>query len=87
MLDDSRSILYRLHMDDSPAATLRRWLDATGTTQTKLARRLGVTVAHVGHWLHGRQRPGLDLAAALERVTGRAVRAVDWAEKIDVGEE
>ena len=68
--------------DDSPAAALRAWLRATKTSQTALARRLGVSVTHVGHWLHGRQRPGLDLAAALEVITGRAVRAVDWAKKV-----
>lgn len=56
---------------------LARWRLAAGLTHAALARRLGVSLATVGHLLAGRRRPSVTLAARIERETGIPART--WA--------
>jgi DNA-binding transcriptional regulator YdaS (Cro superfamily) len=62
------------------AGKLATWIESTGTEKTALARALGVTTQLIYQWLDGRSRASHEHAAALERITKRAVRHSDWAD-------
>ena len=56
-----------------------RYLTETKTTQSKIAKALGVREATVSAWKAG-GRPRLHLALALERMTDGAVPVSSWVE-------
>lgn len=59
-------------MPHAPDARERfvRWFASTGKTREAVGRELGCSGAFVGYLLSGqRDRPGLDLAFAIERAT------------------
>ncbi len=51
-------------------AALRRWLDSTSTTQSELARRLGIRQPSVAAWLARDARPDALRREQLETVAG-----------------
>jgi len=55
---------------------LRRWMRARGFGPVEMAARVGADHGQISRLLSGRQRPGLDLAFAIERATG--VDAEEW---------
>jgi transcriptional regulator with XRE-family HTH domain len=62
-------------MDKMPEfERLRVWIRTRGLTQTKFARRCGVTFVYMNEILRGR-RPGLKMAVEIHRQTGGAISA------------
>lgn len=59
-------------------AKLLKWLKREGMRKAELARVLGVTAPAIFRWGTG-SRPSIDLAVALERITGGEVPASSWA--------
>lgn len=57
---------------------LREFLEQSGQTQAKLARRLGISTAHMSELLSGRKMPSLTLAYRIERLTNGAVPVSAW---------
>lgn len=60
-------------------AAVKRELDQRGWSQLDLAKKLGESPQLVSRWLLRERRPGLDKAAAIERVLGVPMRL--WARK------
>lgn len=58
---------------------LRDWLTRRGVPQAELARWLGCTPQELSRHLSGVNRPGLERAIELERLTGIPVEA--WARR------
>lgn len=56
--------------------TLREYLRRTNTTQQDLATRLKISQAHLSMVLHGKRKPSVDLALAIESETGVSIRAL-----------
>ncbi len=54
---------------------VRRYLRKNGLTQRALALRLGISEAHLSMILSGHDSPSLDVACAIEAVTGIPPRA------------
>ena len=55
---------------------VRRWMETRRTSQTELAKRLGVRQQTVSEWLTRRKIPELRQARELQRVTG--IRVDSW---------
>jgi Helix-turn-helix len=58
--------------------SLSAWFKATGTGQSQLAERLGVSKSLISHILKGRRRFNRDVAAVLEEITSGEVPASAW---------
>ena len=58
--------------------TLQQYIDAHDMTGRAFALAIGTSEATVSRLLNGKMRPGLELAAAIERETGGNVPAVSW---------
>lgn len=58
--------------------TLREYAKANGLTQERLAKKLGVTQGVVSSLMTNRNRPSLELAVKIERLTDGAVPARSW---------
>lgn len=56
-----------------------RWIDTAEVTVADFAAEVGVTTATVYNWRSGKMRPSLELAVAIEHVTGGKVPAAYWA--------
>ena len=54
-------------------------MDAAGMTRAELAERLGISRPHVDFICRGARRPSLELALAIEKLSGGAVPAAGWA--------
>jgi hypothetical protein len=68
-----------------PAADLvRAWLGLEGRTQGWLAGALGMGESAIWAWLAGNNRPSLENAVVLERLTEGAVPASSWADPSEV---
>ena len=63
--------------DSKARQKLAQRLDDDALTQAELARRTGISAVQLSHLLHGRRRPTLDQAVALEAEVGIAPK--DWA--------
>jgi transcriptional regulator with XRE-family HTH domain len=61
---------------------LHTYLAETGTTQSDLAGRVGVSKGYMSEIVGGQKRPGLDVAFAIERETGGMVPAACWVDAI-----
>lgn len=61
-------------------ARLARYLEKKGESQRAFERRVDLNDGMISRYLSGERRPGIDIAAAIERATGGAVSAVSWAE-------
>ena len=57
---------------------LSEYLTASGLTQEKFSRRVGVSQETISKLCTGAQGPSLRLAAAIERETQGAVPAISW---------
>jgi transcriptional regulator with XRE-family HTH domain len=57
---------------------LRRWRKGNGLTLVVLAGRVGVTPSHLSEIERGRNRPSLELAAKLSRITKNEVPLSDF---------
>ena len=58
--------------------TFANYILDSGQNRAAWADRLGVSRGFLSDLLNGKRRPGLDLAARIERETGGAVKAVSW---------
>ncbi|MCX7345257.1 MAG: helix-turn-helix transcriptional regulator, partial [Alphaproteobacteria bacterium] len=58
---------------------LSAWLANSGTSQSELARRLGITQGRVSQLVAGAQ-PSLELARKIAAATGNKVRPEDFGE-------
>lgn len=61
---------------------LTQFLAAKSLSQSEFARLLGVSQVSVHYFVTGKKRPSVLTAAAIERVTGGAVPASAWGEKL-----
>lgn len=62
-----------------PYPSIQAWLDATGTNQQELARRVGITQGHLSNILRKSRRCSLYLALRLSRETNVPVELIaDW---------
>ena len=61
-------------------STLASFLEANGKSQRKFAAEIDVDPSIVSRLCKAQMRPSLDLAFAIERVTGGAVPASSWVE-------
>lgn len=52
------------------------YLEETETTQVELAKRLGISQAHLSQIIGGQRSPSLELAALIEDETGVPMRAL-----------
>ena len=59
---------------------LSEWLINSGTSQSELARRLGITQGRVSQLVGGAQ-PSLDLANRIAAVTANKVRPSDFGDQ------
>lgn len=59
--------------------TLTDYLREHRLTHAEFASRIGATQAAVTRYANGRRKPSLDKIITIERVTGGAVRAIDFA--------
>ena len=57
---------------------LAGWLAARNIRPIDLARKLGVSPAQVSEWMHGKRRPGIDNAYAIEEATEGEVPVSAW---------
>lgn len=69
-----------------------RWFEASGKSKSEVGRELGCSGVYVGYLLSGqRDRPGLDVAFAIERITATwdegPIEAKEWAHDLTVGGE
>jgi transcriptional regulator with XRE-family HTH domain len=62
-----------------PHKRLQSWLDAAKITKAEMARRCGYDRSNFQRVVDGRLAPSLNLAAAIERETGKTILAADWA--------
>lgn len=69
------------------SVALETWLAERAITQTSLAEDLGLLRALVNAYVRGVRVPKLDAAERLERITGGAVRVLDWREAAAVKDE
>ena len=66
-------------MNKKAYTSLQDWMERTGTNQTELARRAGMTKAHLSMVLKGSRRCSLTKALVLSKVTGVAVeKLTEW---------
>lgn len=61
------------------ASALRLWLAMAERTPSWLARKAGVSAGHMHDILHGRRRPGRELAVRLSLISAGAARVEDWS--------
>lgn len=54
------------------------WLDGCGISVIEVARKLGVSTMHIYNLRSGNTRPGREIAAAIELLTGGAVSVSSW---------
>ena len=57
---------------------LRGWRASQEISQSAAAELVGVSQTTWSAWERGTKRPELEAVVALERVTRRAVRLIDW---------
>lgn len=62
------------------AVQFRAYLEAEDLSHSRAAKRFDVSRAYVGNLASGRMRPGLKLAAMIEKLTGGSVSATAWYE-------
>lgn len=55
-----------------------RWIDAQKLERGVVAARLGIARNYLDKLCREEARPSLELAVAIEKLTGRAVPAADW---------
>lgn len=65
-----------------PNARLQSWLEAAKMKPAEMARRCEYDRSNFHRVLAGKVMPSLNLAARIERITGGAIPARDWA-KLD----
>lgn len=58
---------------------LSRWIDEVGKSREEVAEELEVTRTHLDRLCRGDRRPSLELALAIETLTGGEVGAASWA--------
>jgi len=89
-------LLHIPHSSRPPASiskaclALQGWLENTGNRQVFIVESLDVSKQLVSFWVTGRGVPGLELALRLERLTGGAVKVLEWrqpAEGQETGSE
>ena len=88
-------LLHIPHSSRPPASiskaclALQGWLEDTGNRQVFIVESLDVSKQLVSFWVKGRGVPGLELALKLERLTGGAVKVLDWRQpaKEETGSE
>ncbi len=64
-----------------PTNAFARWLDATGERVAEVAAKLEISTQHAYNLRGGHNRPSIDLAARIEKMSGGAVSAVSWGSK------
>lgn len=63
--------------------TLVDWLEQSKTSQSDLARKLGVSRAAVHAWARGKVSPTVFYALAIDAVSGGAVELRSWLDPRD----
>lgn len=64
-------------MSETKASTaLRSWIERARCSQVELAQRIGCKKSFASHLVNGRRKPGLEMAARIEELTGIQLR--DW---------
>ncbi|OOY20862.1 hypothetical protein BMI86_10165 [Thioclava sp. DLFJ5-1] len=61
------------------AYNLKNYLRDSGTTQSKMARVLGISRPYMSQLVGGTRRPGREVAIAIETATNGAVPVKSWA--------
>lgn len=88
--------LYSLRLTDGgrgrivagmkPHKAFAKWLTARGIPQAEAARVLGVSPPAFHAWVHGRKTPSHPHRDAIQRWTGGAVMALQWASPDELAE-
>jgi transcriptional regulator with XRE-family HTH domain len=63
------------------------YLTESGVKQSEFAERVGITQGMVSRLAHNLASPSLELAVAIERETGGAIKASDWVDGGDNGRD
>ena len=63
-------------------ATVKKWMDGTGTSQPELAKVLGISQSHLCNVLRGNRKPSYDLAKLIAHVTNVPMDAICQTEKV-----
>lgn len=63
---------------------LKQFIKDSGVSQREWAQRLGITEGYLSRILSGEKKPSLDLAAEIERQTGKAIMAASWSTPPDL---
>lgn len=64
---------------------LKHWrTEMLNVTQKAAADRIGIDANRYCAFEKGRQRPAIDIAAQIERVTDGHVKAVEWAQAMEL---
>lgn len=63
---------------DRRIARLVAWQEAADITQTEFAKRLGVSQSALSKLLRGKLGVSIDVGAAVEAVTGGAIKLNEW---------
>lgn len=71
-------------MNVKPYKSLQDWMERTGTNQTELGRRAGITKSHLSMILKGSRRCSLAKALVLSRITGVPVEKLAAWPKVPV---
>lgn len=59
--------------------TIQAWMEATGTNQTELARRVGINQSHLSNILRRSRRASLYVALRLSKLTGVPIEVIaEW---------
>lgn len=63
----------------STGARLRSWRELNQLSQAAAAKKIGATQRTWADWEVEKYPPDVDFAEAIERLTGKQIRMVDWA--------
>lgn len=63
----------------APNEALRNWIASEGISHAEAARRAGYDRSNFHRLLAGRLKPNIDLAHAIEEMSGGAVPMAAWA--------
>ena len=59
-----------------PYRDIPAWMDATGTSQQDLAKRLNISQSHLCNIIRGNRKPSMDLALQIAKLTNVPVETI-----------
>lgn len=65
-----------------PYRDIQSWMDATGTNQQTLAKRLQISQSHLCNVMRGNRKASLDLASRLAELTNVPMETIAAIQKV-----